>query len=257
ERRGGQATLVPSVRDVAAPDDSNVVAFARELVQGEIDVVLFLTGVGAARVLELVEAHEGRDQILSALNRCLIGVRGPKPAAVLRQWGVRIDASAPPPYTWRELVAALDSGPPLSKRRVAVQEYGRVGQGLHAALQQRGAKVRPVMIYRWALPTDLGPLRQAVTDTLGQQFDVLAFTTAVQVDHVLQVADQMNVRSEWLRSARRCVIASVGPATSEALHDAGLPVDIEPDHPKMGQLVNAIFDQAPELLPACRSRKEE
>ena len=33
------------------------------------------------------------------------------------------------------------------------------------------------------------------------------------------------------------VVASVGPATSEALEEYGVRVDFEPSHPKMGTLV--------------------
>ena len=254
QRRNGTATLVPSVQEVSSPDDSDVAAFRQELMEGRIDVVLFLTGGGAERVLEVLESHVGREPILAALSRCRIGVRGPKPAAALRRWGLPIHHQAESPYTWRELVEALDAGPPLQGGRVAVQEHGRASLGLHTALKERGAEVRSVMIYRWTLPPDLEPLRHAIAATVRGDFDVLAFTTAVQVDHVLQVADQMQMRSDWLRSARRCVVASVGPSTSEAIRDAGLPVDIEPDYPKMGQLVHAIFDRAPELLADCRTR---
>ncbi|NOX55297.1 MAG: uroporphyrinogen-III synthase [Planctomycetes bacterium] len=255
QRRHGTAILAPSVQEVSSPDDSEVLAFSQELLDGRIDLVLFLTGVGTERVLEVLEDRSGREPILAALSRCRIGVRGPKPAAVLRRWRLSIDYQAGSPYTWRELVEALDAGPSLHACRVAVQEYGRKSLGLHAALKERGADVRSVMIYRWTLPPNLEPLRHAIAATVRGDFDVLAFTTAVQVDHVLQVADQMQMRSDWLRAARRCVVASVGPSTSEAIRDAGLPVDIEPDHPKMGQLVNAIFDQAPELLATCRTRR--
>ena len=36
------------------------------------------------------------------------------------------------------------------------------------------------------------------------------------------------------------VIASIGPVCSDALRQHRLPVDLEPEHPKMGQLVAAV-----------------
>ena len=36
------------------------------------------------------------------------------------------------------------------------------------------------------------------------------------------------------------VVGSVGPTTTETLRAHGLPVDVEPDHPKMGHLVAAL-----------------
>jgi uroporphyrinogen-III synthase len=143
------------------------------------------------------------------------------------------------------LVEALDSATSLQGKRVAVQEYGRSSTALHTALRRLGAAVQSVMIYRWRLPDQLEPLRDAVQGTIDGRFDVLAFTTAVQLDHVLEVAEQMGLRDQWLAAARKCLLASIGPTTSAALREVGLPVDIEPEHSKMGQLVAAIFEQAP------------
>jgi uroporphyrinogen-III synthase len=51
-------------------------------------------------------------------------------------------------------------------------------------------------------------------------------------------------READLRSAlaSRTVVGSVGPTTSETLREHGLPVDIEPEHPKMGPLVTALAE---------------
>jgi len=255
ERHGGQATVVPTVRESPATDAADVAAFGRELMSGRFDVVLFLTGVGAQLLLEQLAGRYSRGELAAALNRCTVAVRGPKPAAVLRHWHVSVGVRAQPPHTWHELVDALHRSAGLGGKRVAVQEYGRVNHALHEALRQHGvADVRSVVLYRWSLPEDLEPLRSAVRATIDGQFDVLAFTTAVQLDHVLAVAEQMGLRREWLAAAARCVIASIGPSTSEAIRDAGLPVDIEPQHSKLGHLVNAIFDQARCLIATCRAR---
>jgi uroporphyrinogen-III synthase len=66
--------------------------------------------------------------------------------------------------------------------------------------------------------------------------------------NVLQVAESAGVRDQWLSAARRCVIASIGPTASETLSEAGLPPDIEPEHPKMGHLVQAVAREAREVL---------
>ena len=56
------------------------------------------------------------------------------------------------------------------------------------------------------------------------------------------------MRDAWLRAANQCVIASIGPTASETLREAGLPPDIEPEHPKMGHLVQAAAAKAREVL---------
>jgi uroporphyrinogen-III synthase len=174
----------------------------------------------------------------------MIIVRGPKPAAVLREWKVRIDHQVPEPNTWRDLVAMLDARLPVASKRVAVQEYGEPNPELYQALLERQAEVIRVPVYRWALPQETGPLLAAIRATIAGQFDALIFTSAQQVRNLLTLAETNGLRDEWRASARKCVIASIGPTASETLHEQGLPADLEPEHPKMGHLVQAVATNA-------------
>jgi uroporphyrinogen-III synthase len=70
----------------------------------------------------------------------------------------------------------------------------------------------------------------------------------------MRIADELGLRGELLDAARRVLVASIGPICSEALRSLSLPVDLEPDHPKMGQLVAAVARRAPALLAAKRER---
>jgi uroporphyrinogen-III synthase len=44
------------------------------------------------------------------------------------------------------------------------------------------------------------------------------------------------------------VVASIGPVASEALRHAGIQVDFEPSHPRMGFLVKEVAETAEELI---------
>jgi uroporphyrinogen-III synthase len=241
ERMGlTQVTVAPSMREVPLEENPEAMAFADRLFAGTVDIVILLTGVGTRALAEVVESQHNRGAFLEALQRCTIIVRGPKPAAVLREWMVRIDHQVPEPNTWRDLVALLDAKVPVTGKRVAVQEYGQPNPELYAALDQREAETIRVPVYRWALPDDTGPLREAVHTTIAGGFDVLMFTSAQQLRNLLDVAEQEGVRDLWLAAARQCAIASIGPTASETIREEGLPVDIEPEHPKMGHLVQAV-----------------
>ncbi|MEX0704514.1 MAG: uroporphyrinogen-III synthase [Planctomycetales bacterium] len=237
EKRGGVAQVAPSMREVPLDENAEAFAFAEELLAGRVDVVIFLTGVGARTLLETVERRHDRRAFFDALDRTVVVVRGPKPTAVLREWGVRIDHRVPEPNTWRELLATLDAAVEIRGRTLAVQEYGQPNEELYRALEERGARALRVPVYRWALPDDIEPLRQAVRDTLGGGVDVLLFTSAEQVRNVLRVAESEGARDEWVAAASRCRIASIGPTCSEAIREAGLPVHVEASPPKMGRLV--------------------
>jgi uroporphyrinogen-III synthase len=131
---------------------------------------------------------------------------------------------------------------------VAVQEYGAPGTELLAGLQERGARVTRVPVYRWALPDDMAPLRAAVRSLAADEIKVALFTTSVQVTHLFQVAAEMSLEEPLRQGLRRCVIASIGPTTSEELQRRGLRADLEASHPKMGMLVKEASDQSAILL---------
>ncbi len=250
ERHGGVATIAPSMREIPLDENPAAFAFGEELLAGRINVVVFMTGVGAAALMETLETRWPRATILSALDGCMTVVRGPKPTVVLGKWGLRIDHRAPEPNTWRELLATLDAAGPLSGRRIAIQEYGKPSDELYRELAARGASVLPVQVYRWALPEDLSPLRAAVDRTIAGEFDVILFTSAQQLHNVLAIAEESGRAREWLAAANRCVVASIGPTATETLQEGGLTVDLQPSHPKMGPLVKETLEAGWRLLVA-------
>ena len=245
ERHGGVATVSPSMREVPLENNPAVFEFLYRLQAGQIDVVVFMTGVGARALLEVVETRLDRAAFFQTLDRRCIVVRGPKPTAVLREWGVHIDRRAPEPNTWHELLTVIDAE--LHGRTVAIQEYSQPSSEFYAALAARGATVLPVPVYRWDVPEDLAPLEAAMRDTIRGHFDVLLFTSAQQIRHVLQVAERMGGVEAFLTAANRCYVASIGPTCSEALREAGLRVDQEPSHPHMGHLVRETLERAAQL----------
>ena len=253
ERQGAVATVVPSMREV--PLDSNAAAFAfvSSLLAGKIDVVVFLTGVGARALLDAAATRFDPEEILTALRRATVAVRGPKPSAVLREWQVPVTIRAEEPNTWRELLSAMESAGVVEAKRIAVQEYGRPSTEFVQELTRRGATVEQVGVYRWALPEDVEPLRSAVRETIAGNFDVLLFTSAHQLECVLEVAGSSGQADTWRAAASRCVIGSIGPTASETIREHGLPVDVEAVPTRMGQLVVQTISLAPEILAAKRN----
>ena len=248
---GGIPTVAPSMREIPLESNTAALAFGRKLVEGGFDAVIFLTGVGTRALSRVVETVYPHDRFLTALRRIAVIARGPKPVAVLREWEVPIALTAPEPNTWREVLRALDEGAaivPVKGRRVAVQEYGVSNPALLAGLAERGAQVTSVPVYEWGLPEDVGPLRAAVNGIAQQEIDVVLFTTAMQVNHLLQIASEMNKEDAVRRALSRMLIASVGPTTSERLREYGIKADIEPTHPRMGYLVSETAQRSTEIL---------
>ena len=237
-KHGGVPVEAPALREVPIGDNPQALVFADRLIAGEFDLVIFLTGVGTRYLASEIETRYPRAEWTAALGRTKVVTRGPKPLGPLREFKVKVDLTAPEPNTWRELLGALDSKIPVRGLRVAVQEYGQPNPELIDGLVARGAIVTQIPVYRWALPADLGPLQAAITAIIAGEVGAVTFTAAQQVVHLLEVAASEGKEAD-LRAAfdRSVIVGSVGPTTTETLRTHGLPVDIEPEHPKMGHLI--------------------
>jgi len=244
---GGLPFGAPSTREILAGSNADALKFTSALLEGRFDAVIFLTGVGTRILLQQAQAVCPREQFAVALSRTAVIARGPKPGAALRELGVPITLTVPEPNTWREILQTLDQNTdlvPLRNRSVAVQEYGVSSSELLTGLSERGSQVFPVRVYQWALPDDVAPIEAAVRALIRHEIDVVLFTASVQLNHLLQVAERMNLRSEVIAVLGQTVVGSIGPVTSSELRRHGICVDVEPVHPKMGFLIREAAERA-------------
>jgi uroporphyrinogen-III synthase len=245
-KHGGIPVIAPSVREVETVNPEERTAI-RGILAGGFQVIIFMTGVGARALIEAAEAFCSRAETVEALRRTHVVVRGPKPAAVMREAGIHKALFAPEPNTWREVIAVLDQNVaqvPLRNARVAVQEHGEPSLELYAALRERGAEVVPIQVYRWELPEDTGPLRAAIKEVAERNIAVVMIASSVQFAHALRVAQEMRLEREFRQGLENAVVVSIGPISSEKLRQHGVRVDLEPSHPKMGFLVKEAAEKS-------------
>ncbi|RSL16482.1 uroporphyrinogen-III synthase [Edaphobacter aggregans] len=256
---GGEAIVVPAMREVSLESNAEALEFAEGLLRGEFDLVVFMTGVGVRTMLNIVQTRFDGEEFLDALRKVKIAARGAKPATALRELKVPLDVVSEEPSTWRELLRAIDEtyGDSVSTMSIAVQEYGASNPEFLAELSSRSRRLSKVPVYQWALPEDLQPLRESVLGLLNGVIDVVLFMTAVQVIHMFQVAEQMGVAEQLRGALQSVVVLSIGPTTSEELAHYGIQPDFEPSRPKMGFLVNEAAQYAGRLLEEKRNRKIE
>jgi uroporphyrinogen-III synthase len=263
--QGGSPVSAPAMREVPLENNPAVFAFAEKLFRDEVDILILLTGVGSKTLLSALETRYKREEILAAFKKTRVVPRGPKPIRVLNEWGVPSAVAVPEPNTWKEILKALDDAvrarsiAPLRGRTVAVQEYGITNPELISGLEHRGATVIRVPVYRWALPEDTRPLENAIREILNGKIQVALFTTSVQVEHLFQMAERMEAGARLIALLRdalnKMVIASVGPDCSQTLRDHGLNVNLEPESPKMGPLVQLVAEKAKEIWELKQTRK--
>jgi uroporphyrinogen decarboxylase len=248
ERFGGEPFVSPSMREVPIAENREAIDFANRLITGQIDIVIFMTGVGVRHLLAEIERHVDRDRFLAAVSDMVSIARGPKPVAALKELGVEPTYRIPEPNTWREILATIDAHLPIAQQTIGLQEYGQPNASLVAGLEARGARVETLRVYRWELPVDLAPLEENVLAIVNGHRDVVMFTSSHQAVNLLRVAERLNVLNPLRQAMERVAVASIGPTTSDTLREVELPVDIEPEHNKMGHLVTAAAERAAEVL---------
>jgi uroporphyrinogen-III synthase len=231
--QGGEPFVAPSMREAPLDRNEEVLRFAEKLFAGGFDMVVLLTGVGTRLLGQTLATRYPAARFAEALRGLTVVARGPKPLAVLREMNVPAIV-VPEPNTWREVLATTEGRP---ERSIAVQEYGKSNPELLEGFRARGATVTAVRVYQWDLPEDTGPLREAARRVAAGEFGAALFTTSIQIAHLFRVAAEAGVEEAVHDGLAKMLVASVGPATSEALEEYGVRVDFEPSHPKMGFLV--------------------
>lgn len=252
-REEGIPFLAPSVKERAIDDNNVALRFVEQLEAGEFDIVVCMTGVGLTFLRDVIATQMPVERLSGALRRVTIVSRGPKPVGVLRALGVPVQVIIQEPNTWKEIVEAVAGM--AAPMRIAVQEYGRPNTEMNAALEQLGATVTPVALYRWDMPDDVGPLQEAARRLESGGFDVVLFTSSIQLDHLLEVGRRLGLEEGvWRALQEHVVIGSIGPVMSASLVAHGLPVDVIPRHPKMWALVKAAGEQAAQILAMSKIR---
>lgn len=240
-KHGGIPFVSPSMQEAPETDASTptLQEFAHRLLDGSIDTVIAMTGVGFKYLIDVLSTRHPRQKLLDFLCDITTIARGPKPNAAMHQLGVTATHKVAAPHTWRDILTLIDAHGLASHRHIAVLEYGETNPSLIAGLEARGANVLPVTIYRWLLPDDIAPLESNIRRLVAGEIEIAMFTSAQQVVHLLQVAETMGFRSAVVGALNEIVVASIGPTTSERIQEFGLPVTLEPDQGKMARLVSA------------------
>ena len=226
---GWNPTIVPVFAETPQADPREAVQFASDLKDGRYDQVIFLTGV-AVRQLAKVQLP------LAELQKVVTIVRGPKPAAALRELGITPTIIIREPATWREILAALTDQP---KRSTAVIEYGRSDQRLLDGLTHLNIPHHSVTVYHYDFPADRAPVQDVLARLARKEFDVVIFTASVQYMFLAAAATD----DSWKQGLQHAFIASIGPTMTETLEADGIPVNFQPSSSKMGILIHELASQ--------------
>ncbi|HUL42700.1 MAG TPA: uroporphyrinogen-III synthase [Burkholderiales bacterium] len=238
-KQGGLPFSAPALAEVPDVDIGHIAKLIHDWEARPAKAVVFQTGVGTRALFSATDSLCVTETFQKLLAQSVVVARGPKPTAVLRSRGVRIDLSAAEPYTTTEVLAALDAVP-IRGEWVVVQRYGETNIELEKALRERGAFVTEIQTYRWALPENKQPLIDLMNALERGEIDAVAFTSASQAHNLFSLAESLGRKEALKTHINKTLVASIGPVCSKALNTLGVNVMLEPRPPKLGPFIAAL-----------------
>jgi uroporphyrinogen-III synthase len=243
EGEGAETLRCPLVAILDAPDPAPVDAWLRRLTEQGFQDLIFLTGEGLRRLLARARVLGLHDQAVAAIGRGRTITRGPKPARALHEVGLKsqLPAAVPTSQGVMEALASED----LRGHEVGLQLYGsEPNLPLVRFLEGAGAEVHTVAPYIYAPASDADRVADLVARLGDGRLDVIAFTSASQVDRLWDVAQGRQLETALQEGLGKVKVAAIGPIVREVLEDRGVRIDIIPEEPFIMKRLSAAIAAA-------------
>ena len=237
--RGAHVISAPVLSEQPTDCSLEIAHLIDALTAKNIHVCVLQTGVGVDALFKKAALLGREEELRDGLNHSICVARGPKPVGALRKRGVTNCRQIASPYTTYELIDSL-CDIELADSNVAVIHYGERNEKLTGLLATISNTVFELFVYRWELPENLDPISRLIDEVLGGKVDVIAFTSQIQVRHLMAIADQLGVKHDLTNAIQNTTVAAIGPTCATALRRMGVTPDIVPEHPKMGHMVREI-----------------
>ncbi len=231
---GAVPLLIPTI-EIGPPASFAALDAALTSLSG-FDLVVFTSANG-------VEAFQQRAQLLGVLPKPRrIAVVGPATARAVQAMGLAADV-VPPVFTAASLAQVLH--PEARGRRILLVLAEQAPATLHTALEAAGASVTVAAAYGNRIPmASLAAVAEIFAEP-EKVPDAVTFTSASTAGNLIAL-----LQAAGLSLPASTVRASIGPVTSRALRELGVPPHLEAAEPTIAALVEALaahFQQATNL----------
>jgi uroporphyrinogen-III synthase len=241
ERHGASVISCPLLEERPVENHDELGLFIDRLIGGELDLMVFFTGIGVRFLAVEAESHQKLSDFVAALGPLRIVARGPKPKAALQKLGRQVDL-APQKPTSDGLLDLLENED-LRGVRVGVQLYGKPNDAFCEGLVAMGAAVSTVQVYDYAPASDRGRIRDFIKTLLSDSVDVVTFTSGPQITSLFDVADEAGLSDPLVqRMNESMAVAVIGEVADRSLQRRGIRARICPTVPKMAPMAQAIAD---------------
>lgn len=229
EALGAEVVELPLIQ-VTKDVDLDILA---EVLQefGAYEWVVFTSANGVKHFFEeFIRVHED----IRALGLVRIAAVGEATAAALREFHLRVDLQ-PKKATGEELVKELVAREAMDSAKVLVVTGNRNREVVVEKLHEARAIVDQLPVYR----TEASDLAAdpVAGDFRAKGADAILFASPSAAQAFFDQAAALRLGAR----ARKPLAGSIGPTTSAAMKQLGLPVDFEADEPSLDALVAALL----------------
>jgi uroporphyrinogen III methyltransferase/synthase len=228
---GAEAVEAPMIR-IAPPEDPDPLIRSADRAN-DFDWIVFTSANSVEAFMSALLDGTRDVRWLRHPRLCCVGTGT---AERLARYGVKADL-IPDEFRGEALVAAMADSGSLDGQRVLVPRAD-IGRDIIAeGLRDGGALVTDVVAYRTVLEDaqqDDGPdvYRMLLDDAI----DVVTFTSPSAVRNFAAIYG----KEQTIDLLSRTVVAAIGPVTSEAAHQLGIKVTVQPTVSTIAALVDAI-----------------
>jgi uroporphyrinogen-III synthase len=235
---GATPILIPTIE--IAPPSSFAALDAALACLGTYDWLVFTSA-------NAVEAFHRRAQFqhLTQLPRRIAAI-GPATERAVNSIGLTVDL-LPPQYVAESLAQSLL--PEAAGKSFLLVRAAAARDTLPEALTAAGATVTITEAYRNQIPPGSIPALKALFDSPAHYPDAITFTSASTAANLTALLE-----AAGLTLPASVARASIGPITSEALRDLGIPAHVEAAEATIPSLAAALTDHFSPRPDASRSR---
>lgn len=256
--------MVPTVGISIPVGDDEVEPFLVKLTEGP-DYAVFMTATGVRAMMLAAERLGMKEAVVRSLNGpgTTVVARSGKPRGELVKQGVKVDASPPREEATAEGIVRLLKGSGLRGKTVAILWHGsrneRTARELFALgarevvecltyhysreLREGEAGILGSMGFKYKAPAE-GDILKLIGEIASgsRRIDAVTFTSPPAAANLFEIAAEHGLEEGLREGLNRgtVAVAAVGSSTKGELEEYGVRVEVMPEVPAMGAMMNAL-----------------
>jgi uroporphyrinogen III methyltransferase/synthase len=229
ERLGAEAIEMPTIR-IADPEDFGPLDEAIDRIERFDWIVLTSVNAVGRFIDRLLE--RGRDiRDLKGIKLCAIGSAT---ADEVRSFHLRVDL-IPPKYVAESIVESLQKADAIEGKKFLLPRADIARSLLPEEIQRLGGEAVEVDVYRTVLEENID--QEVIQYLLDGEIDLVTFTSSSTVRNFAQILGKDRLGAVQARVS----FISIGPVTTQAAKELGIPIHAEATQHDIPGLVRALL----------------